>query len=218
MRHNPTSEFTTYDFAAFMQRINAAEAQPTVDLFGQTLVKGTRENTAREIVSRAARGERTVVNFVNAHCVNTLYNDAGYRHALDTSDRILPDGSGMSLAARMAGVELGENLNGTDLFPHICEFAEYSGQAIFLLGGDHGVADGAAAWAARSFPRIDIAGTWQGGSRRRLRMGVAPGNGAPSPGQALYRWQCSLHGTRGAPRAGVSRCAGESVCGHQACH
>ncbi|MFW2447453.1 MAG: WecB/TagA/CpsF family glycosyltransferase [Qipengyuania pacifica] len=162
MRYNPTSEFATYDFTAFMQKINAAEAQPTVDLFGQTLVKGTRQDTAREIVSRAARGQRTVVNFVNAHCVNTLYNDAGYRRALDVSDRILPDGSGMSLAARMAGVKLGENLNGTDLFPHICEFAEYSGQAIFLLGGDHGVADGAAAWAARSFPRIDIAGTWHG--------------------------------------------------------
>ena len=113
MRHNPTSEFTTYDFAAFMQRIKAAEAQPTVDLFGQPLVQGNRENTAREIVSRAARGERTVVNFVNAHCINTLYNDAGYRRALDASDRILPDGSGMSIASRMSGVKLGENLNGT---------------------------------------------------------------------------------------------------------
>ncbi|WP_234028762.1 WecB/TagA/CpsF family glycosyltransferase [Pseudoblastomonas halimionae] len=145
-----------------MQRINAAEAQPTVELFGQTLVKGTLEDTAREIVSRAARKQSTVVNFVNAHCVNTLSKDDEYRRALATSDRILPDGSGMSLAARMAGVKLGENLNGTDLFPHICEFAEYSGQAIFLLGGEHGVADGAAAWAARSFPQIDIAGTWHG--------------------------------------------------------
>ena len=54
MRYNPTSEFATYDFTAFMQKINAAEAQPTVDLFGQTLVKGTRQDTAREIVSRAA--------------------------------------------------------------------------------------------------------------------------------------------------------------------
>ena len=121
MKHNPTSDFATYDFAALMQRVTAAEAQPTVDLFGQPLINGTREDTAREIVSRAARGVPTVVNFINAHCVNTLYSDAGYRRALDASDRILPDGSGISLAAQMAGVELGENLNGTDLFPLICK-------------------------------------------------------------------------------------------------
>ncbi|WP_137681704.1 WecB/TagA/CpsF family glycosyltransferase [Aurantiacibacter suaedae] len=162
MKYYPRNAIDTCDFETVIERIKAGQPAPTVSMFGQPVVQGTREAMAREIVFRAARAEPTVVNFLNAHCVNTLYKDAGYRRALGASDRLLPDGSGMSLAAKMAGVELGENLNGTDLFPHICSLAEREGQAIFLLGGDHGVADGAAEWVARSFPQIDIAGTWHG--------------------------------------------------------
>ena len=162
MKYYPKNAFDTCDFETLIERIKAGESQSTVAMFGQPLVKGSREVVAREIVSCAARGEPMIVNFINAHCVNTLYSDAAYGRALNASDRLLPDGIGMSLAAKMAGVELGENLNGTDLFPHICSFAERNGQAIFLLGGDHGVADGAAEWVARSYPQIDIAGTWHG--------------------------------------------------------
>ena len=48
-------------------------------MFGLELFDTTRELAARWIVERAARGERTQVAFVNAHCVNVMYRDAAYR-------------------------------------------------------------------------------------------------------------------------------------------
>ncbi|WP_156842523.1 WecB/TagA/CpsF family glycosyltransferase [Novosphingobium aquimarinum] len=162
MKYNHNGEFDTVDVATLLSKLGSTRAEKTVTLFGQKLVNAKREDMAVNIVTMAARGRATTINFANAHCINTMYRDMDYSRALASSDRILPDGSGMAIAARMAGVELGENLNGTDLFPEICRVAEQQGQGIFLLGGGHGIADAAAAWAARTYPELNISGTWHG--------------------------------------------------------
>lgn len=162
MKYNPNGEFDTFDLMALLNKVGPDRPETTVTLFGQKLTNAKREDVACNIVRMAAQGRAATINFANAHCINTLYRDQEYARALASSDRILPDGSGMAIAARMAGVELGENLNGTDLFPEICRFAQQQGQGIFLFGGGHGIADAAAAWAARTYPELNISGTWHG--------------------------------------------------------
>lgn len=134
----------------------------TVSLFGLDLLDGDREDTARMLVARAALQIDTQVSFVNAHCINVAAKDRAYRDALQGCDYRLPDGSGLRLAAALAGCGFGENLNGTDLFPLICEEASLCGVSIFLLGGKPGVAADAAAEMQRRYPGLRVAGTHDG--------------------------------------------------------
>lgn len=135
---------------------------PITRLFGLDIVRWTREETASEVVKMANAGECATIQFVNAHCINMLGRDASYRDALAKADFILPDGSGMAIAAKLSGHSLGENLNGTDLFPEICEEAERHGVSIFLVGGGPGVAGTAASVMRDRFPNLRIAGCLNG--------------------------------------------------------
>lgn len=139
----------------------SAGGNPT-KLFGMALVNAKRTETSRAIALSAANGIPMVVNFVNAHCVNVAARDAGYAKVLQGSDILLPDGSGIRIAAQLAGQEMGENLNGTDIFPDLCAHAARYRLPIYLLGGEPGVAFEAARKMKQQFPALVVAGTHHG--------------------------------------------------------
>jgi exopolysaccharide biosynthesis WecB/TagA/CpsF family protein len=97
-------------------------------------------HTARFVVGRAVAGEQLQVFFVNAHCVNVAARDPKYDQLLKKSQFLLADGFGVALAARICGVHLDNNVNGTDLFPKICESAAAASVTIAFLGARPGVA------------------------------------------------------------------------------
>ena len=134
----------------------------TTRLFGLALANATRDQMALSLVNDAYYGIRRVISFVNAHCINVARGDRRYSDALQSADLLLPDGAGMRIAARLAGQTTGENLNGTDLFPLLCERAAASGVTIYLLGGEPGVAAAAAAEMQRRFPQLQVAGAEDG--------------------------------------------------------
>ncbi|QLC25201.1 WecB/TagA/CpsF family glycosyltransferase [Parasphingopyxis algicola] len=131
-------------------------------LFGLPLLNATRAEAVDAIIEAAASGQRRTVNFVNAHCINVAHRDSHYARILKRSDLILPDGSGLALAAKWSGVGLGDNLNGTDVFPELCESAAEHGLPIFLLGGAPGVAAAAAEEMLERYPMLHIAGCKHG--------------------------------------------------------
>jgi N-acetylglucosaminyldiphosphoundecaprenol N-acetyl-beta-D-mannosaminyltransferase len=79
------------------------------------------------------------VAFVNAHCLNQSVTEPALLQALRSADILFADGIGMQLASRLHRHRLVNNVNGTDLFPHICERAAAAGVVIGLLGGEPGV-------------------------------------------------------------------------------
>ena len=101
----------------------------------------------------------TQVAFVNPACVNIAAVDPHYRAALARADWVCPDGIGMKIAGRILGRPIRQNLNGTDLFPRLCESMARSGHRLYLLGARPGVAEATARWAQQQFPRLMIAGT-----------------------------------------------------------
>jgi exopolysaccharide biosynthesis WecB/TagA/CpsF family protein len=107
-------------------------------------------------------GGRQTIAFLNAHCVNVAANDVAYRWALKKATALLPDGSGMQLAARLHSSKFVENLNGTDLFPDIMQRAYENEFKIFLFGSQPGVAEKAALKAKSMVPGLEIAGTQHG--------------------------------------------------------
>ncbi len=131
-------------------------------LFNLPLVNGHLGEVASHIVNAAADGERNVIHFINAHCVNQIQRDDHYHKIIEETDILLPDGSGLRLAAGLSGSGKIDNLNGTDLFPHLCEQAAERNQSIFLLGGGPGIASTAAKNMRNTIPGLRFAGTQNG--------------------------------------------------------
>ncbi len=127
-------------------------------LFNMPLVSASRDAACVSLLD----GERRRVAFINADCVNIAARDKSYVNALDTMDALLPDGSGLALAAMMQGKRFDANLNGTDLFPVLCEAARDEGKSVYFLGGKPGIADAAAANAVARVPGLIVAGTADG--------------------------------------------------------
>ena len=133
-----------------------------VTLFGLQVANISMDNALGWISRRVRTRQKTLLNFVNAHCLNTSCKNAEYRHVLKQSSRLLPDGSGVKLALRFQGIALQENLNGTDLFPRLCREAAEQGMSLYLLGAGPGVAAQAAANMVKRYPQLKIAGTRDG--------------------------------------------------------
>lgn len=127
----------------------------TLKLFGLPLVDADHATALDAMLDRPGK---TTAAFLNAHCVNLASRDRLYRRALRAADFILPDGSGISLAAKMIGKRLTENLAGSDLCRPLCEEAARRGLSIYLLGAKPGVAERAAHNMVAKVPELRIAG------------------------------------------------------------
>jgi exopolysaccharide biosynthesis WecB/TagA/CpsF family protein len=129
-----------------MQQSHVTELDPLasadrITLFGLKLFNSTLDEAAEALAVRAGFGPQTVGQFVNAHCINYLGKSVDYRKAIEGADVLFPDGSGLRIAGKLCGTDVIPNLNGTDLFPYLCQQAAKYGQAIYALGGRPGIAE-----------------------------------------------------------------------------
>ena len=100
--------------------------------------------------------------FVNVNSVNLTIEHPMLGANLNSADRSFADGSGLRLAAKTLGINIKDNLNGTDMLPHICEAAQTLGISIYFLGAKPGVAIGTAKNLRKQYPMIRIAGAEHG--------------------------------------------------------
>ncbi len=100
--------------------------------------------------------------FVNPDCLNVAWKNGEYRNALLEADRVLPDGIGIHLGCRMLGQALQANVNGTDMFPLLCEAAAREQLPIYLLGARPDIAQAAAENMVQRYPQLKIVGARDG--------------------------------------------------------
>ena len=100
--------------------------------------------------------------FINPDCVNIARRNARYRRVVNEADLVVPDGIGMRLAGRILKRGFRQNVNGTDLFPRLCQRLDERGGSAYLLGGQPGVAEATADWIRQHYPEVKIAGTHHG--------------------------------------------------------
>ena len=131
-----------------------------LDLIGLTITNVTVDR-ALEMIDQASGG-KFVMHFVNAHCINVAAKDHDYHRILQTAAARFPDGSGIRLAGKMLNVPIVENVNGTDLFPHICKLFAQREKRMYLLGAAPSVAEKSAAWANTHAEKDIVAGYHQG--------------------------------------------------------
>lgn len=134
----------------------------TFTLLGVEIDNATMSDAIDGIISAANGGLRATYAFVNADCLNRAAEDSHYRAILARSTQVFADGSGVALAMRFRGQKVVENVNGTDMFPLLCNAAAEHGLSLFLLGGAPGIACQAAANMCEANPALDIAGTHHG--------------------------------------------------------
>ena len=133
-----------------------------VRIHGIPLVNLERGDAVAAIEAALAAGQFTRIAFANADCANLAARDSGYREQLEAMDWVFVDGIGMRIAGRMMRAPVRDNVNGTDLFPLLCESLARSGKRLFLLGARPGVATAVARWAEIRFPGLQIAGSRDG--------------------------------------------------------
>ena len=142
------------------QRLPSAEA--SARLFGVEVANIGMAAALDWIVQRTKHKQQTLLNFVNAHCFNVACANDAYHRVLKRSTRLFPDGSGVKLALGLQGVALEDNLNGTDLFPLLCQRAQAEDLSLYLLGAGPGVAERVAQNMCQCFPGLRIAGCRDG--------------------------------------------------------
>ena len=100
--------------------------------------------------------------FVNVNSVNLTVDHPELKVSLNNAERCFADGSGLRLAAKTLGINIKDNVNGTDMLPHLCEAAQAQGISIYLLGAKPGVAIATAKNLRKHYPTLRIAGAEHG--------------------------------------------------------
>jgi exopolysaccharide biosynthesis WecB/TagA/CpsF family protein len=102
------------------------------------------------------------LGYVNAHSLNLAYRDETYRTALQSCAYLLNDGIGLSLAARMRGLNFPDDLNGSDFTLQVLALAAKRDWRVFLYGGEPGVGEQAATALHARVPGVRIVGVQDG--------------------------------------------------------
>jgi N-acetylglucosaminyldiphosphoundecaprenol N-acetyl-beta-D-mannosaminyltransferase len=139
-------------------------ADRTFDVLGVRITDVTRSR-AVQLISQMLEGDDGVtraVFFVNAHTLNLAAADEQYREVLNSADYVFGDGTGVRWAARLQGIQVRDNLAGTDLTPLVFQRLAGNGYRYFLLGGTESTIRRAAEHAACSFYGWTLAGYHHG--------------------------------------------------------
>lgn len=131
-------------------------------LFGVDINNVTMKQAVNCIIAPRLLMRTKLCFFINAHSINTRYDQRGFAKTLAQADYRFADGSGIRLASQKVGVRLKDNVNGTDLLPHLCKAAAKKGRSIYLLGAGTDVATATASNLQRTYPNLKIAGCQDG--------------------------------------------------------
>lgn len=98
----------------------------------------------------------------NPEIIMTAKNSHSYRNSILLADYIVPDGSGIILAAKILEQPLIEKITGYDLVHIFLAYASEHKKSIYFFGSKEGVARMAAMNAKKLYPDFEIAGTKNG--------------------------------------------------------
>lgn len=147
---------------AILYGVGVPTAPDSLTLLGIPIDNITMAEAVDTILKWVDEEESRQICFVNADCANIAYTDDTYRRVLRNGDLSLADGIGLKLAGKILGQDIKQNVNGTDLFPLLCQALSGHPAGLFLLGARDGVASGVADWLRCNFPQVRVCG-WQHG-------------------------------------------------------
>ena len=141
-----------------------ADRQPhaeLVDLFGVPFVAWTEHDIVEHVVGPAADEQRHRSGWIvtaNVDILRQLSRDPALRQLLSRATFTVADGMPLVWASRLQRTPLPERVTGAALLPSLCARAAESGTSVYLLGGEAGVADAAAARLRTCHPGLRVSG------------------------------------------------------------
>ncbi len=136
----------------------------SVELFGYRISnRGAAGDIGFASQALAAGPGPFVVACANPHSLVVASKDPEFREALQEADLLLPDGSGLILAAGILNLPLKEKVAGSDFFREFCRHADGAGRAgmgvrFFFLGSSPLVLERIVNRLQVEYPRIAVAG------------------------------------------------------------
>ena len=139
---------------------------PALRILGIPIHDVTLEEAVEQAAAWVKEDRAHQMATVNPEFVMAARRDPAFRAVLEGADLCLPDGVGITLAARYLGRPLRERVAGVDLVDALAARAARDGWRVFFLGAAPGVADRAASLLAARYPGLTVAGTHAGSPRR----------------------------------------------------
>ena len=102
------------------------------------------------------------IAFVNADCLNKAVAHREYRRTLNSTSLVLADGIGVKIAGSLLSRPTRQNVNGTDLFPHLCQMLNRKAGKLFLLGARPEVVEALANRLRIEYPSLSLCGAADG--------------------------------------------------------
>jgi len=141
---------------------DSTEAAETLSLLG-VRIDNTTTAIAIEHIDQVIREKSTArISFVNADSLNKAFSDHAFCEVINSSDVVLGDGIGIKIGAKLTRQTILENVNGTDLFPRLCEHMSANKQRLYLVGAKEGVPQLVRDWVEKMHPGVQVVGVRNG--------------------------------------------------------
>jgi len=150
-----------------MNRMLCAGKDVTIDprdagiLLGIPINRKTLAEVTEEALEAINRGmSQRVFACANPHSLVVAQHDLGFQSALTQADLVVADGIGVSLMARLVGLQIGQRITGTDYFQAVLmALQKRGGGRVFFFGSSQRVLDLISKRFVVEFPSLTLCGT-----------------------------------------------------------
>jgi N-acetylglucosaminyldiphosphoundecaprenol N-acetyl-beta-D-mannosaminyltransferase len=147
---------------AFLYHNENNSYKQKINLFGIKFSNINMNEAMETITNCVTNNNKSSINFVNPDCFNLLFSDKEYFNTLKKTDYIFPDGIGIHIAGKIINSPLKQNINGTDMFPFVCELAQKNQFSFYFLGAKESVVNNFNNIISKKYPKLKIAGFHHG--------------------------------------------------------
>ncbi len=135
---------------------------PALRILGIPIHDVTYDEVLQQVERWVDAGGAHQVATVNPEFVMLARRDAVFRAVLEQADLCVPDGVGITVAARYLGRPLRGRVSGVDLVERLARRAAQMGWRVYLLGAAAGVAEQAARLLLTRYPDLIVCGSYAG--------------------------------------------------------
>jgi N-acetylglucosaminyldiphosphoundecaprenol N-acetyl-beta-D-mannosaminyltransferase len=133
-----------------------------VDILGIDFLKKSFVEVVGVLTERIHQNEKTFVVTANPEIVMYTRENPEYKETVKNADFVVPDGSGIILAAKILNHPLSGRVTGYDLMIRLLELANQNQWRIYLLGGQEETNQKAAVNIRMQFPNAQLVGARNG--------------------------------------------------------
>jgi N-acetylglucosaminyldiphosphoundecaprenol N-acetyl-beta-D-mannosaminyltransferase len=138
------------------------DPRPKSRIFEIPIDLGRPDELLRMVTGWVGSDRPRRVMYVNAHVLNQSQERPELCAALQEADLVYCDGYGVRIAAKALDMPTPHRMTGADWIWSLAALCEDSGQSIYLLGSEPGIAREASDRLQRWYPRLQIAGAHHG--------------------------------------------------------